>query len=115
MSGRKSRNKGKRGEREWRDFLRGHGLSAKRGQQRSGLEEQDVICEDLPGYWFEVKRAERFKLYPSMEQAENDAGNAGKTPVVAHRRNHHDWVVVMKANDWIDLVKRVEALESYTA
>ena len=51
-----SREKGKRGERAWRDELRANGYCARRGQQFSGsAESPDVVCEDLPAFHFEVK------------------------------------------------------------
>lgn len=57
MSGRKSRNKGKVGERLARDLLRSLGFGdARRGQQYSGTEGRDVVClETLPALHFEVK------------------------------------------------------------
>ena len=42
------REKGKRGERQWRDELRAHGFHAQRGQQFAGSPESaDVICDEL--------------------------------------------------------------------
>jgi Holliday junction resolvase len=44
-----SREKGKRGERQWRDELRAQGFAARRGQQFSGSPDSpDVVCDDLP-------------------------------------------------------------------
>jgi len=37
-----------------------------------------------------------------MAQAVGDAG--GKTPVVAHKRNRGDWLVTMRADDWLKLL-----------
>jgi len=43
-----SREKGKRGERQWRDELRANGYAARRGQQFSGSPDSpDVICDGL--------------------------------------------------------------------
>lgn len=100
-----SRVKGAAGEREWAGFLRGHGFTARRGRQFSGVEGRDVVCDDLDGMiHFEVKRVEAFRLYPAIAQAKEDCPE-GKWRVVAHRRNNEDWVCVMPAEDWIDLVK----------
>lgn len=98
-----SRQKGARGEREWRDELRARGYTARRGQQYNGLDGEDVVCEELSSrFHFEVKRTECLSLYDAMKQAERDAGE--RVPVVAHRRNGQEWVVIMRAGDWLDLV-----------
>lgn len=39
-----------------------------------------------------------------MAQAVGDAP-AGRVPVVAHRRNRGEWMVTMRAEDWIAAVK----------
>lgn len=99
-----SRAKGAQAEREFRDKLREHGYSARRGQQFSGSPDSpDVVCEDLPNIHWEVKRVENLSLYPAMEQAIRDSGPE-KTPVVAHRRNGKEWLVVMRADDFFSLL-----------
>lgn len=99
-----SRDKGKRGELEWSKFLRDRGFRARRGQQHAGgPQSPDVICDALPGIHFEVKFTEQLSLYKAMEQASTDAGR--KAPVVAHRRKGGEWLVVMRAEDWIKLAK----------
>jgi|SRR5438445_10956614 len=100
-----SNQKGKRGEREWRDVLIAHGFEARRGQQFSGgTDSPDVICEALPQYHFEVKRVEKLNLENAMNQAASDS--VEKTPVVAHKRNRGEWLVTMRADDWLKLVDR---------
>lgn len=101
-----SRAKGCRGEREWRDQLREAGfLKARRGQQFSGGDDSpDVVCPELPKVHFEVKRVEAGNPYNWMTQAIRDAG-ASKMPVVAHKRNNCDWLVVMRAEDFLNLIK----------
>jgi hypothetical protein len=70
-----SREKGKRGERQWRDELRAHGFAARRGQQfAGGAESPDVVCEELAWIHFEVKAVERLNIEDSMEQARKDCG-----------------------------------------
>jgi hypothetical protein len=105
--------KGKRGERAWRDKLREHGfLQAKRGQQHAGgADSPDVVCPELPSIQFEVKRTEKLSIYDAMSQAKRDAGDY-KLPVVAHRRNNHDWLVIMDANDWLNLIKETDRVTS---
>ena len=100
-----SREKGKRGERLWRDVLREHGLIARRGQQHSGSPDSpDVICEQLKGIHFEVKFVEKLNIHSAMSQAEGDCGT--KSPVVAHKRKRGEWLVTMKAEDFIAMAKR---------
>ncbi|HOY56833.1 MAG TPA: hypothetical protein PLO38_07730 [Verrucomicrobiota bacterium] len=100
-----SREKGKRGERQWRDELRANGYAARRGQQFSGSPDSpDVICDGLPWAHFEVKLVERLDIYAAMEQARRDCG--GRAPLVAHRRNYWPWLVTMDAERFYRLLKQ---------
>ena len=66
--GKASRDKGKRGEREVAEFLRDHGIPARRGvQYAGGADSPDVI--GFEGVHIEVKRTEALRLYPALEQA----------------------------------------------
>ena len=96
--------KGKVGEREWRDFLRERGIQAKRGQQHAGgSDSPDVMSElDDLAHW-EVKRVENLSIYPAMEQACNDSA-ATQIPVVAHRRNHKEWLCTVRGSDLVSLL-----------
>lgn len=88
--------KGKVGERQWRDELRKHGYDARRGQQFSGSPDSpDVVSEALNWLHFEVKRVEHLNVQDAVEQAQGDCGQ--KLPVVAHRKNGKDWLVTMDA------------------
>lgn len=101
MSGKKSRNKGKAGERELAKRLRDLGWDARRGQQYSGATgEADVI--GLPGIHIECKRVEALHLWDALAQSKSDA-REGELPVVMHRRNNCDWVVIQPLDDWIKL------------
>ena len=92
-----SNRKGDSGEREAaRELNAVLGTSARRGQQRSGLDEQDVI-DHLPGTHCEVKRVECLRLYDAVDQAVRDAGD--NTPFVMHRRNRRPWLVVVRLED----------------
>lgn len=108
-----SRQKGKRGERQWRDELRAHGYEARRGQQFAGsAESPDVVCPALAWAHFEVKAVERLNIEEAMEQARRDCGMRSaecgmenrKVPIVAHRRNHRPWLVTMEAEHFFDLL-----------
>jgi len=101
-----SRNKGKRGEREFAALCREHGYICRRGQQYNGLEGEDVV--GLPGVHVEVKRVEKLNIHDAMDQAVRDAAK-GKIPIVAHRKNHCSWLITMRAEDWFKLYREWEA------
>jgi hypothetical protein len=96
--GLRSRNKGKRGEREAaaeiRRILR---TEAHRGRQFCGSDESPDIVVDIPDLHFEVKRAETFRLYAALDQALADCGS--RIPVVLHRANQRPWVAVIRLED----------------
>ena len=100
--GKKSREKGKRGERELAAYLRKHGYaSARRGQQYNGADgSADVV--GLPGHHIECKRTERLNVYDAMEQSVRDA-REGEVPIVAHRKNRKEWLVVMRLDDYLKM------------
>src|ERR1043166_6991482 len=99
-----SREKGKRGERAWRDELRANGYDARRGQQfRGSPDSPDVICDALPRIHFEVKCVERLNIEDAMDQARHDAGV--KAPVVAHKRNFRPWLVTTDAHTFFRAIR----------
>lgn len=101
--GKASRDKGKRGERELAGILRGYGFDAKRGvQYHGGSDSPDVT--GLPGVHIEVKRTEKLSLYDALAQSRADSGPE-EMPVVIHRRNDCEWVVIQPLADWIELYK----------
>lgn len=110
--GRMSKNKGKSGEREVVHLLQDAGFEARRGQQfRGSPDSPDVICPALDEEWhIEVKRVERFSLYPTMDQCDDDRAPTQK-PVIFHRSNKREWVCVIKSSSYIELVKRVQDAE----
>ncbi len=98
-----SSQKGKRGERAWRDELVAHGYHARRGQQLCGSPDSpDVVCPQLSGFHFEVKAVERLNVNEAITHAVEDAGD--KIPVVAHKRNRSEWLVTMRASDWFQML-----------
>lgn len=106
--GKKSRDKGKRGEREVAAILRERGYDAHRGQQyHGGKDSPDVV--GLPGVHIEVKFVQVFHLWDALEQAEADSAGSGDTPLVAHRKcvkpgeKALPWVAVLKLEDFLDL------------
>ena len=96
-----SRTKGKRGELEIANILKGYGYDARRGQQYSGANgDADVV--GLPGIHIEVKRRENLNLYEAMAQAEGDSSFA-EIPTVWHRKNNKPWLVTLSLEDFIKL------------
>ena len=99
-----SKRKGSAGEREWAAFCRDHGFTeARRGTQfRGGFDSPDVV--GLPGVHQEIKRVERLNIHEAMQQSIRDS--EGKAlPIVAHRRNREEWLVTMRAEDWMEIYK----------
>jgi Holliday junction resolvase len=94
-----ARQKGARGEREWRDQLRQEGYTARRGQQfAGGSDSPDVICDELARVvHFEVKRVQSLNIHAAVQQATRDGH--GKAPVVAHRKNGQEWLITMPS--WV--------------
>jgi Holliday junction resolvase len=106
-----SKRKGALGERQWRDKLREEGFDARRGQQyHGGADSPDVICDSMPKLHFEVKYTERLQIYDAVSQAIHDAGD-GKMPVVVHRKNNCEWLVLMRADDWFKIVKETNYVQ----
>ena len=104
-----SRQKGARGERDLAGKLREYGFEARRGQQFSGANgDADVV--GLPGIHLEVKRVEQLRLYDALTQSKSDA-REGEMPVVVHRKNNCEWVVIQPLSDWIELYKESGLIE----
>jgi len=98
-----SKAKGGRGERELANKLKEHGFDARRGQQFCGANgDADVV--GLKGVHIEVKRTETLRLYDALAQAKRDA-RPGEMPIVVHRKNNCEWVVIQPLESWIELYK----------
>lgn len=111
-----SNRKGKDGEREFAAALKEAGFDARRGQQyQGGPDSPDVISAALEQFHFEVKRTEALRIHEAMKQAVEESKTerfpGGEkdlefaTPVVAHRRNRGGWLVIMRLEDWVELVR----------
>lgn len=109
----KSRKKGVKAEREFRDVLTAAGFPARRGQQfKGGADSPDVVCPSLPIHW-EVKRRERIKyadLVAWVEQAAVEAGvpapgEEWRVAVVAFRASRQPWLVALSAEDLLWLLR----------
>lgn len=100
-----SRAKGVAGEREFSNLCKKHGFETRRGQQYSGIEGKDVV--GLDGIHIEVKRVEKLNISNAIRQAIRDKTD-GEIPIVAHRKNREEWLVTMRATDFLEMVKERE-------
>lgn len=107
MSGRRSRDKGKRGERELAKLLNEQfpHLDACRGVQYQGGDDSPDVRVSDDCLHFEIKRVERLNLYQALEQATED-GN-GKLPVVLHKKNRKPAVAIVPLERLQELVVRL--------
>ena len=104
-----SKQKGKRGELEWASFCRDQGYNSNRTVQYNGKADKSKGDVDgLPGVHIEVKRTEKLSLYDALIQANRDA-KQDEIPIVAHRRNNCEWVIIMDAEDWFKLFREYQA------
>lgn len=100
--GKSSREKGKRGEREWRTFLIEKGFDAERTgwKQSHGGDEPDVTHGIFAA---EVKRHKRWwpqKVYDALEQARK---TGAKVPYHVGRGDNEEWLVAMDADTFVEL------------
>src|SRR5438105_14068898 len=104
-----SREKGKRGEREFRDVLReaGYCKAHRWVQYQGGVDSTDVNCPELPEIQFEVKRCQHGSLYVWINQAEADA-KPNQFRVVAHKKNNAAWLAILPMSDFLEIVRRSE-------
>lgn len=106
MSGRMSRNKGKAGERELsRRLSQLLKVQAYRSQQFSGAN-HDGDVSGVPGIHVECKRCESGSMYKWIEQAVSDS-KADDVPVVFHRKNGKQWLVICELDDLVNLARAV--------
>lgn len=99
--GKAARNKGANAERELAGILRGwYGYDVHRG--KVFYHESDLV--GLDGIHPEVKRVEKLNVSKAMEQAIEETKKRGDgLPTVFHRRDHGEWLVTMRLEDWMDL------------
>ena len=100
-----SKRKGKQGELDIVHRLKEYGFETRRSVQYNGKAEggqADIV--GLKNIHAEVKRVERLNLYDAMAQAIHDAKD-GELPTVFHRKNHSEWLVTMRLQDWMELYK----------
>ena len=100
MSGRRSRQKGKRGEREVARLFTDRGYQARRGDSQSaGAREADV--EDT-SFWGEGTRGKRCPIRRAIAQSEGDTD--GRPPLVFWRDDRSDWRIDMGADTFFEIL-----------
>lgn len=103
-----SKNKGKRGEREFSKLL-GESWPARRTghhQDKRGHGVADVTCESLPVHW-EVKRQERVVINEWLDQARRDAPPS-QIPIVAWRRNNAPWYAFLPMDALVKILSTAD-------
>jgi len=105
---RSERQKGARGERDFRDLVRTFGFDC----ERDGRLAAD-LRHGVAGVHFEIKRQERLDVPAWLRQAEAECGEA--IPVVAFRRSREPWRVVAPAADYLAAKAAAQHLEAVRA
>lgn len=110
-----SRDKGKRGERLWRDVLRAYGFVAERaGYKQAAFGGGGADVEDNSGLWWEVKFVEKLNVRQAYEQAAT-AASFGKPPAVAHKTSSKPWLVTLAGEDFLLILQKLKAAEVRSA
>jgi hypothetical protein len=111
-----SKNKGKVGELEASKVLTNLlGIQLRRSQQFKGTQ-QSADIEPVDAEWNlhpEIKRSESvlgLGTYKAIEQAVAECGD--NIPFVMSRRNHKEWLVVVRADDLIAFCEEVLKIKS---
>ena len=99
-----SREKGKRGEREFANELRKLGINARRSQQFCGTDGTADVKTDIEGVHVEVERRGKIAAIRFLEQAERDK-NDEDFPIVAMREDRGPWTVMFRLDNLQDVVR----------
>ena len=106
-----SRDKGKRGERLWRDVLRAYGFVAERaGYKQAAFGGGGADVEDNSGLWWEVKFVEKLNVRQAYEQAAAAAA-FDQPPAVAHKTSSKPWLVTLAGEDFLLILQKLKAAE----
>lgn len=112
--GRSQREKGKRGERAWAEFLRERGFPlARRVQQSRGEIDGPEVDDGATDHHWEVKCGARPNPYRAYAQALRDVtrrrerGLEERVPVVAVKRDREEWLVVLSAEHYLALLRDI--------
>ncbi len=112
--GKAQREKGKRGERMFAKLIREYGLDDKahRGVQYQGGPDSPDISTCLPIH-FEVKFVEKLNVRQAYSQAETER-KAGDFPVVAWKKSNSPWLAVLDMNDFFEILRRSDVVQTST-
>ena len=105
--GKRSRDKGKRGEREVAKILQTAGFPARRTVQYNGRPGTSADVVGIPGLHIEVKLVEKESIRAWYRQAQRDAHASpeNEMPVIVHRKSREPWLVTMSLDDFITIIK----------
>jgi hypothetical protein len=112
-----SREKGKRGERLWRDLVRSVGgfvEAVRAGYKQAAFGGGGADVEDDSGFWWEVKFVEALNVRRAYEQAAA-AAPLDKTPAVAHKTSRSIWLVTLAGEDFLRILRRLREVERLLA
>jgi Holliday junction resolvase len=101
VSGTRSRDRGKRGEREIVRILHEEGYEAFRGWQAAGPTEADIVS-NFP-FHLEVKYVENLNIYRAIQQAHGDSKGL-KPYAVIFRKSNSRWHAAIDLAHFIKLV-----------
>lgn len=106
MQGKSSRDKGARGEREFRDLLRRFGYQSRR-YARSERATADV-AHDVGGIHFEVKRRNAFDPVAWVRQSRRDSELEGREelPVAVWKRNNGEWMMICGVEEFLTWLQK---------
>jgi len=105
--GRASRRRGARGEQEVVELLKAHGWTQARRNFGSGSQGGGDIT-GVPGVCIEVKLQEALNIWKALEQVHR-AAQPTELPVVAFRRNNVGWYAAVPLDEFLALLKLLEA------
>lgn len=100
--GKRSREKGKRGERMLAKELRKCGYDSRRGVQYNGSDGSADVT-GLPGIHIECKFVENLNIKDAMRQSIDNA-KEGEMPVVIHKKSRHPWEVTIRLSDMAKMI-----------
>ena len=106
--GKRSRDKGKRGEREVAKIFQKAGFHARRSVQYNGRPGTAADVVGVPGLHLEVKFVEKERIREWYRQAERDATASPDKdiPVIVHRKSWDPWLVTLSLGDFIKIIKQ---------
>ena len=101
-----SKQKGKRIERFFVNFLKELGLTARRGQQFKGTEDSpDIIVKEWKTYiHIEVKGGKKLNIFKALQQAVDDKSEE-EIPIVFYKQDHKEPIVILFADKFVQIAQ----------